>query len=172
MITEKNLYYHVFNRGCNKGKIFIDSYDYNKLLSVIRESKYPDYVNIIAFALMPNHYHFLVQQNSDKLIFKWFRYIFNTYSQYYNARHKRIGTLFESAMKLKEIKGNTYLDTVINYIHSNPKSLYLKQFSSLALTNNSFVFNKYYVDYYGSFDAYLESFRFYKSGKESEGLEY
>ncbi|MCF7920251.1 MAG: transposase [Candidatus Cloacimonetes bacterium] len=92
MIYEPGNYYHLINRGCNRESIFNCQADYMELINRIKVSDYKSYVNIIAWCLMPNHYHFLVQQNSDKPASRWIRYIFNGYSQFFNQKNERSGT--------------------------------------------------------------------------------
>ena len=81
---EPHTYYHVYNRGLNKDKLFNDSQDYGyflKLLARYLDQNYktkpgeiprPSYANeidLIAFCLMPNHYHFLLfQQENEKAL--------------------------------------------------------------------------------------------------------
>ncbi len=172
MFTEEGCFYHAFNRGCNKGLIFSEKSDYVTLIQIIKESKHQDFVNIIAFALMPNHYHFLVQQRGTQRIYKWFQYVFNTYTQYYNKKYCRKGTLFESTVKFKELRNDSYLETTINYIHTNPQNKFQRQFCSLNYFKSEIVYTKFYYDSFDSLSAYLDILNYYKSGKEAEELEY
>ena len=120
MVFEQGNYYHLFNRGCNKEPLFNSEADYYELLNRIKNSDHRFYVNIISYCLMPNHYHFLVQQKTDCPVTKWIRFIFNGYVQYYNQKYERSGTLFESRVKPKLITDNNYLLRVVLYIHLNP----------------------------------------------------
>ena len=61
-------YYHVFNRGANRQPIFRTADNYRFLLGRITESVKACQVSIIAYCLMPNHYHFLLRQNSECLV--------------------------------------------------------------------------------------------------------
>lgn len=54
-------YYHVFNRGCNKGLIFRQEENYLYLTRLLNESLRKRHVSMIAYCLMPNHYHFLMR---------------------------------------------------------------------------------------------------------------
>lgn len=56
----ENNYYHIYNRGSNRAQIFFDEENYLFFLKRWREYVYP-YVDVIAYCLMPTHYHFLVR---------------------------------------------------------------------------------------------------------------
>ena len=61
-------FYHVYNRGCNKQKLFFEVRDYNRFYANI-ERYLPDHPNIeiAAHCLLPNHFHFLVRESSPGL---------------------------------------------------------------------------------------------------------
>jgi len=122
MIYEKGNFYHLFNRGCNKDLIFKDHSDYENLLMRIQKSDFREYLTIVSYCLMPNHYHFLVKQITEKPISNWIQFIFNGYSQYFNHKYSRSGTLFESRVKLRLITDEQYLIRSSLYIHHNPVS--------------------------------------------------
>ena len=106
-------YYHLYNRGNSKQKIFLDDEDYNhfvKLLYLcnsVRSITYRDVtknvydfdreetlVFIGAYCLMPNHFHILVKEKSEKGISKFMQKISTAYSMYFNNKYKRTGGLF------------------------------------------------------------------------------
>jgi REP-associated tyrosine transposase len=120
MIYEYGNYYHLINRGCNKELIFRDRIDYLEFIKRMKMSDHKSFVKLIAWCLMPNHYHFLVQQTSNKPVSRWLGYVFNGYVQYFNFKYKRAGTLFQGKINPKLITDNSYLFRVISYIHLNP----------------------------------------------------
>ena len=120
MIYDENGFYHVYNRGCNKELIFTEISDYKNLINRIKESEFNKYLNIISFCLMPNHYHFLVQQKTEKPVSDWISFIFNGYVQYFNHKYTRSGTLFEGRVKARSITDEKYLIRSSLYIHDNP----------------------------------------------------
>ena len=120
MIYEENGFYHLYNRGCNKELIFNEKSDYENLINRIQESEFNKYLIIISFCLMPNHYHFLVQQKTEKPVSDWIRYIFSGYTQHFNHKYSRSGTLFEGRVKSKMITDKKYLIRSSLYIHYNP----------------------------------------------------
>lgn len=113
-------YYHIYNRGAKKSVLFHepDNYQY-----VIRKAGYycdKYHLSLIAYCLMPNHYHFLVRQDGEHPAGKLPQYIFNGYTKAYNQRYGTSGTLFERRYQVKNIASYPYLLHLCRYIHSNP----------------------------------------------------
>lgn len=138
-----NSYYHIYNRGVEKRSIFMDRWDYLRFLETIdfyRRSPQPmklsDYrrgivkfkkadsqsetVKIFSFCLMPNHFHILIQQLSDKGVTELLRKISDSYTRYFNTKYDRVGPLFQGSFKAKYIENDEYLLQVSKYIHRNP----------------------------------------------------
>jgi putative transposase len=88
-------YYHVYNRGCNREPIFAHDGDYRFLLQQAKKFL-PDYpLRVIAYCLMPNHYHFLLCPEQDHVLSRFIQRLFNSYTQGFNQQQGRSGTLFE-----------------------------------------------------------------------------
>jgi putative transposase len=79
-----------------------------------------DEVEMICYCLMPNHFHFLLKQNSKDGITKFMRRISNAYVRYFNKRYNRVGALFQGKFKAALIKSDDYLLHLSRYIHLNP----------------------------------------------------
>ena len=75
---------------------------------------------MIAYCLLPNHYHFLVRQDGEIPISMTMQSIFNSYSKAFNRQQKRTGTLFESPFKSILVDSQEYLLHLCRYIHRNP----------------------------------------------------
>lgn len=114
-------YYHFYNRGQGRTSIFRENENY---LFALRKLKlYTRQLNLtlIAYCLMPNHYHLLVRQNDESgtaglLVQR----VFNSYSKAYNKRYGHTGTLFESSYHVKPVTEQAYLLQLCRYIHANP----------------------------------------------------
>ena len=172
MIFEENCYYHLYNRGCNKENIFRDEQDFQKLLEIIIESKMKEYLELCAFSLMPNHYHFLAKQISSKPVTDWIKFLFNRYGRYYNIKYNRKGTLFESRVKVKVIKHLEYLGKITHYIHNNPDSALLKKYSSLNfLVEDTLVNLKFYYEFFNDLNQDFEQFEEYRKTKKDKLVE-
>jgi REP element-mobilizing transposase RayT len=112
--------YHIFNRGAHRLRIFYDHEDYLRLLSYVKTYAPRYEVAILAYCLLPNHYHFLLRQDGVTPISKFIGVIFNGYTQYFNLRREHKGTLFEGRFKHREVTTEPYLLNLIRYIHANP----------------------------------------------------
>lgn len=113
-------YYHIYNRGVEKRNIFVSGENYRFLLRRAQEflPKYP--ITIIAYCLMPNHYHFLIRAEENRGISPFIQRLFNSYTQAFNIQENRSGTLFEGRAKSKHIDETSYLLHISRYIHINP----------------------------------------------------
>ncbi|MFA4845849.1 MAG: transposase [Patescibacteria group bacterium] len=131
--------YHVYSRGVDKRIIFCDPLDYQRFLeslwifntaTVDDESSFferklrgviPDpSVTVSTFALMPNHFHLLIQEKTECGTSKFMHRLGTSYTQYFNRKHERSGRLFESPFKAKHVNTQAYLEQITRYIHLNP----------------------------------------------------
>ena len=124
----KDNYYHIFNRGCNREPIFFNKENYLYLLRRMKATISKSGVSVIAYCLMPNHYHFLVRQLTERPLSNWIRDLFNGYTQAINRQQQRSGTLFEGRAKHRNITDDDYLLHLICYIHGNPMDSGLADF--------------------------------------------
>ena len=113
-------YYHVYNRGCNRQRIFANDGNYVFLLQRIK-SFLPDYaLSVIAYCLMPNHYHFLLRQEAEGQLSRFIQRLFNSYTQAFNKQQGRSGTLFEGRARSVLVDTDEYILHLCRYIHLNP----------------------------------------------------
>lgn len=146
--------YHVFNRGINHQPTFLDKLDYKRAMLVLdfyrfgnlttRLSKFltlsnddrvklmehlrkenDKLVEIMAFCLMPNHFHLLLKQLKDKGISKFLSNLQNSYTRYFNTKRERDGSLFLDQFKAVLIRTDEQLVHVSRYIHLNPYTGYV-----------------------------------------------
>jgi putative transposase len=144
-------YYHIFNRSVERRTIFISIRDYKRALQILNYYRFPDLpvkysvfekfgvdkrkeflenleeknntkVDIIAYCVMPNHYHLILKQNKDGGISKFIGDFQNSYAKYFNIKYKREGVLFGSNFKSVLIENERQLLHLSRYIHLNPYS--------------------------------------------------
>jgi len=113
-------YYHFYNRGSHRASIFCEPDNYLFALRRIKEYLHDLNLTLIAYCLMPNHYHFLIRQDSDQPAGMLVQRVFNSYSKAYNKRYQHTGTLFEDHYRVKPVVQTTHLLQLCRYIHANP----------------------------------------------------
>lgn len=84
---------------------------------------YRDKVELVAYCLMPNHYHLLVYLKETDGIERLMRSLMTTYSMYFNRKYNRSGTLFQGPFKASRITHESYFWHISRYIHLNPLDL-------------------------------------------------
>ena len=111
-----------------------------------RENKGDSIVELMAFALMPNHYHLIMREIIDRGISCYMQKI-GGYTNYFNKQYNRRGSLFESTYKCIEIKNDAQLFAVFNYVHTNPVELIEPLWKKQQVKNfdkaRNFLENKY-----------------------------
>jgi REP element-mobilizing transposase RayT len=131
-IIQPNNYYHVYNRSANKLTIFHNDKDYDRWQNKVIDIKEKTKITIVAWTILPNHYHFLLKEPSLKTIegckFKgsiessisqFISRLENAYTKYFNCRHGHVGIIFQGPYKSIPINQDDYLEQLMNYIHTN-----------------------------------------------------
>ncbi len=149
-------YYHVYNRGVEKRLIFLDNQDCHVFLRYIKlylssestvrkmgesESKIRRFsalnlekdVELLCFALMPNHFHLLLKNKTKKGIRTFMQRLTTAYVMYFNKKYKRVGPLFQNIYKASPVLHDSYMLHLSRYIHNN----------SLKLKSNKIKFGDY-----------------------------
>ena len=113
-------HYHIYNRGVAKQPIFLEPVDY--ALFTDRLAAYAErlQITIIAYCLLPNHYHLFVCQDGNEPAGKLPQYVCNGYSKGFNRRHGRRGTLFQGRFGARLIVDQVDAQHLCAYIHGNP----------------------------------------------------
>ena len=117
---EPGCYYHLYNRGAHRASIFYDDADYLDFLRRLKKYTAMHQVAVIAYCLMPNHYHLLVRQDGAQKAGLVVQLICNGYSQAFNARHEHDGALFSGRFQRLLVDREEYLRHLCRYIHTNP----------------------------------------------------
>ncbi len=133
--------YHVYNRGAGKRNIFFDDLDrvrFTKGLLLFnseevlpmgralveawknpKKSIHP-LVSILAYALMDNHYHLVLEQLVDNGISRFMQRLGNGFTKYHNKRSDRKGVVFEARYKSIAIQTEAQFLHITRYVHLNP----------------------------------------------------
>jgi len=111
--------HHVYARGIEKRNIFLDDSDRIFFLEKVGANLPRWEIRCHAWALMPNHFHLLLQSTEGQLP-SFMRCLLTVYSRYFNSKHKRVGHFFQNRYKSPIIGKSAYFREVVRYIHLNP----------------------------------------------------
>lgn len=146
----ENGYYHLYNRGVEKRRIFRDEQDYAVFLSYLKQylvfkdeeklqkkltdqslsfkekdlalkllrlNNFNNQITLMAYCLMPNHFHFLIKQKDGEAIDRFMNSICTRYTMYFNHKYKRVGHLYQGVYKAVAIESDEQLVHLTRYIH-------------------------------------------------------
>ncbi|KKS79292.1 MAG: hypothetical protein UV54_C0037G0002 [Candidatus Beckwithbacteria bacterium GW2011_GWA2_43_10] len=136
-------YYHIYNRGVARQKIFLDDQDYKTFLSYFRLyltlpnlqgptlkvsptrvlKNFYEEIKLLAYCLLTNHFHLFVFQKDIKGITNFMRSLITKYSVYFNKKYKRVGPVFQGNYKAVIVKTENQFIYLSKYIHRNPLPL-------------------------------------------------
>ena len=152
--------YHILNRGIEKGiilhepndykRFILDLYKFNNQGSALRlsDENWPDnlptqnkIVEILAWSLMPNHYHLLIQENIDGGAINFVKRIGNGYTKYFNIKNNRSGYLFQNSAKIILVERNEHFLYLPFYINANPIDLIESDWKNKGIRNQERVLN-------------------------------
>lgn len=135
-------YYHVFNRGVDKRPVFItaeqQNFFFRRLIMLNttdnrrhitnHRSRHKDQlilgegdklVNIVAYCLLPNHFHLLMQQQTDGGISQFMQRLGTSYTKFFNKQENRSGSLFQGKFKATHLNGELALPILSAYVNLN-----------------------------------------------------
>ena len=142
-------WYHCYNRGVDKRKVFSTKGDYDRFLlllyacnstkpfhagdfrdpslaAIITSESFErgrSIVGIGAYALMPNHVHLVLKELQEGGIALFMQKVFTGFTMYFNKKNERTGSLFAGTYKARHVADDRYLKRVIPYVHCNPIGL-------------------------------------------------
>lgn len=112
-------FYHVFNRGVERRRIFAEPVDFRFFLRRFGDLE-PRYgVNLISYCVMPNHYHLFLGTPRGQL-HRFMQELNSSYAQHYNKRCRRVGPVFQGRYAAVLVNGESHTLAVARYIHLNP----------------------------------------------------
>jgi len=150
--------FHVFNRGVEKRKIFLDKQDYKvfsyylfiylanpetikvsypNLPGSLRMTNLYGELDLLTFCLMPNHFHLQIQPKTEDSITRLMKQLSNAYTRYFNHKYERVGHLFQGRYKAAKIDVDELNIHVHRYIHLNP------MVANLADTLEDYTYSSY-----------------------------
>lgn len=116
----KTPFFHVITQGIEKRFIFDKPEDIKYYIKIMYKIKEEHNINIIAYCIMNNHTHMLVETQVIEQLSKYMQRINTTYGKYYNKKYNRVGYVFRDRYKAEGIYSEKHLYNCIKYIHNNP----------------------------------------------------
>ncbi|OGJ03483.1 hypothetical protein A3G06_02735 [Candidatus Nomurabacteria bacterium RIFCSPLOWO2_12_FULL_46_14] len=146
-------YYHIYSRGVEKRKVFMNSKDYqrfmallyimnqnepfkmenflrdkqNNLKNIFNQKREKTLVSILAYCLMPNHFHLILYEHTEGGISKFMGKLLTAYSMYFNTKYERSGPLFMHPFRSEHINNESQYMYIFSYLHLNPTSIFDKK---------------------------------------------
>jgi putative transposase len=171
-------YYHLYSRGVEKRKIFIQKSDYERfmaLLYIMNQSEAFHFANflkihkfeeifeaprsqplvsILAFTLLPNHFHILIYEKEQGGITKFMGRLLTAYSMYFNLKYERSGPLFTHPFRSQHISDESQFLWIFSYLHLNAMGTIKKDFKQKGIGDPA-VAEKFLRSYkYSSYHEY------------------
>ena len=148
-IYQSNSYYHIYNRGNNKARIFHQDKDFEEFKKLMYRYLKKTHIMLIAYCYMPNHYHFILKCGKEwKEISKFMHSFMTSYALYFNRKYQKVGRVFQGPFQIRRIAGKKDLYSTIEYVKNNPNEI-LEQNSQVKWKKNEYpwVFVKKVNDY-------------------------
>ncbi len=149
----ENEYYHVYSRGVEKRKIFLNTRDHdrfiallyimnqdesfrmdnflrdnhNDLINIFKEKRAKTLVSILGYCLMPNHFHLILYEHTEGGISKFMGKLLTAYSMYFNTKYERSGPLLTRPFRSEHLSNESQFMWIFSYVHLNPLSIIYKK---------------------------------------------
>ena len=178
--------YHIYNRGAHKYDVFTSEDDSNRFLAllhlansagpvkvrdILATQKYKGrfsveifsekadkcLVDVLAYALLPNHFHLVLKQRTEDGITIFMRKLTVSYSMYFNTKYGHSGVLFQGRFKSSHLDTDPYFKWIFPYVHLNPISLVEPQWQEKGVSDTAhareFLRNYPYSSYYDYYNG-------------------
>ncbi|OGZ58017.1 MAG: hypothetical protein A3F94_00580 [Candidatus Spechtbacteria bacterium RIFCSPLOWO2_12_FULL_38_22] len=118
------------------------------------------FVELLAFTLMPNHYHLIIRVVADNGLSKFMHKFGIGYSKYFNQQNKRSGFLFEGPYKAVKVKTDDQLLILFNYVHTNPVELVEQGWKTTGVQNEARALKQQNMYPWTSYHDYIGNLKF------------
>jgi putative transposase len=112
--------YHLLNRGNRRQVVFNDHGDYRAFIELIRVSKEKYGIHLLAYCLMPNHFHLVVQPERGAMLSSCMQWLMTSHVRYYHTKRRSSGHIWQGRYKSFIIQRDEHLLTVLRYVERNP----------------------------------------------------
>ena len=112
--------YHVLNRGNGRAEVFHKDADYEAFLRLIGEACKRLPMRVLAYCLMPNHFHLALQPIHDGELSRWMQWLTTAHVRRYHRHYQGSGHVWQDRFKSFPIQADDHLYLVLRYIERNP----------------------------------------------------
>ena len=112
-------WYHTFHRGIERRAVFADDRDREHFVDLLAEARERFRLRIHAYSLMGNHWHGVLQ-TPDANLSAAMQWLHLSHAAWFNARHNRVGPLWQGRFRAIPIENGTWAYEVSLYVHLNP----------------------------------------------------
>ena len=120
LLQASEVYFHAYNRVVENSLLFPHERNYHFFMTKIEKYLDKSKLEMVAFCLMPSHYHFVLFQRVPEAVSEFISNVCNGYAKALNKQMNRTGHLFESKYKMKIVDETAYLTHLTRYVHMNP----------------------------------------------------
>ena len=111
--------YHVINRGNGREKVFRVAEDYEAFVSLLGEAAERVRVRVLAYCLMPNHFHLVLWPRADGDLSRFMQWLLTAQVRRYHRHHRGSGHVWQGRFKAFPIAQDEHLLTVLRYVERN-----------------------------------------------------
>ena len=112
--------YHVLNRGNGRAEVFHKDDDYAAFLKLLGEASDRLPMRLLAYCLMPNHFHLVVWPQNDGDLSRWMQWLMTSHVRRYHRHYQTSGHVWQGRFKAFPIESDQHLLTVLRYVERNP----------------------------------------------------
>ena len=117
---QSGLVYHVISRGNAQARVFHKPQDYEAFLDLLAAAKQRTPVRLFAFCLMPNHFHLVVEPESQASLSRFMQWLMTSHVRRYHQHYQSSGHVWQGRFKSFPIQRDEHLLTVLRYVRQNP----------------------------------------------------
>lgn len=111
--------YYVLNRGNARSQIFHTDADYEAFLRLIAEAGLRVPMQVLAYCLMPNHFHLVARPRHDGDLSRWMHWLMNAHVRRHAAVHRTTGHVWQGQFKVFAAQDDDHLVTALRYVERN-----------------------------------------------------
>ncbi len=112
--------YHVMNRGNGRADVFRKEEDYEAFLQLLDDACARLPMRVLAYCLMPNHFHLALQPRDDGDVSCWMQWLMTSHVRRYHQHYHTSGHVWQGRYKSFPIEADDHLYIVLRYIERNP----------------------------------------------------